>query len=207
MTSATARDQRVGVPRLEAGEDSEQGHVRDDSRKDLRVLDLPGHHGLRHAVVLENLDTLAEVAERDRVVARVRITGRLLQFRKRFFLDGDDGDVVAEAARPLEREKRKPAVAGDDAYAGQVGYRAASKGRRTCPPKRQRLRVYQTVRSEGMRRTLRGILVAGGDVRSRRLRQRGRERDAADGAADSDALPIRSPETSTSTAPRRTPSR
>ena len=51
--------------------------------------------------------------------ARARVPRRLLQFRKRLLLDGNDGDVVAKAARTLEREKRKFAVAGDDANAGQ----------------------------------------------------------------------------------------
>ena len=42
-------------------------------------------------------------------------TGRPFEFRKGLFLHGDDGDVVTEAACPLEREKREPAVAGDKA--------------------------------------------------------------------------------------------
>ena len=56
-------DQRVGVSRLEAGEYRQKGQVGDDAGKDLRVLDLPGHQGARDPVGLENLDTLAQVAE------------------------------------------------------------------------------------------------------------------------------------------------
>ena len=41
-----------------------------------------------------------------------------LQLGKGFLLDGDDGDVVAETAGALQREEGKPAVAGDEAYAG-----------------------------------------------------------------------------------------
>ena len=50
---------------------------------------------------------------------RARVPRRLLQFRKRLLLDRDDRHVVTEAARTLEREKRKSAVAGNDANAGQ----------------------------------------------------------------------------------------
>ena len=42
-----------------------------------------------------------------------RPRGRGLEVRKGFFLDGDDGDVVAGAAGGVEHQERKPAVARD----------------------------------------------------------------------------------------------
>jgi hypothetical protein len=41
------------------------------------------------------------------------VSGRGFELRKRLLLDGDNGDVVPEAARPLEGEEGKPAIAGD----------------------------------------------------------------------------------------------
>ena len=41
--------------------------------------------------------------------------GRVCQVGKRFFLDSDDGDVVAGAARRIEHKKREPAVPRDQA--------------------------------------------------------------------------------------------
>src|SRR6476660_8461431 len=38
---------------------------------------------------------------------------RAFELGKGLFLPGDDGDVVTEAAGSLERQKRKPAVAGN----------------------------------------------------------------------------------------------
>ena len=43
--------------------------------------------------------------------------GQRFDFRRGFLLDGDDGDVVAEAPRAFEREQREAAVAGDEAVA------------------------------------------------------------------------------------------
>ena len=42
----------------------------------------------------------------------------MLQLRERLFFDRDDGDVVSEAASALQRQEGKPAVAGDETYAG-----------------------------------------------------------------------------------------
>ena len=57
---------------------------------------------------------LPELSERDPVQRRRRRPGRQVgEIGKRFFLDGDDGDVVARAARGVEDEKGKTAVAGD----------------------------------------------------------------------------------------------
>jgi hypothetical protein len=40
---------------------------------------------------------------------------RLCQLAEGFFTGGDDGDLVAFGARGIEHEKRKPAVAGNEA--------------------------------------------------------------------------------------------
>ena len=85
------------------------------------MLDLPGHDRLRDAGRLQHLDAPAQLAERHPVEVSVRVAGSLLQLGKRFLLDGDDRDVVAEGARALEDEKREPAVAGDEANPAHSG--------------------------------------------------------------------------------------
>ena len=60
-------------------------------------------------------DTLAELTKGDPVNARTRVRGRIVQIRKGFFLDRDDGDVVAHRPRRIEHEERKSPVAGDEA--------------------------------------------------------------------------------------------
>ena len=53
----------------------------------------------------QNLDALAELPERDPVEVRAGVARRRLELGERLFLDGDDGDVVAEARwRPAARE-------------------------------------------------------------------------------------------------------
>ena len=79
------------------------------------VLDLPGHHRLGHAGGFQNLDALAQLAERYPVKVGVRISRGRLEIGKGFFLDRHDGHVVPEAASPLQRQKGKPAVAGNEA--------------------------------------------------------------------------------------------
>ena len=121
MTSATAEISASVLRALSRVRTREQRQVGHDAREDLDVLDLPGHHRLRDAGRLENLDAPAEVPERHPVEVRLRLAGRRLQLRKRFLLHRDDGDVVAEGARALEGEKRESAVAGDEANPAHSG--------------------------------------------------------------------------------------
>jgi hypothetical protein len=46
------------------------------------------------------------------------LTGSLLEFGERLLLDGDDNDVVAEAARALQGKEGEPAVPRDDSNGG-----------------------------------------------------------------------------------------
>jgi hypothetical protein len=84
------------------------------------VLDLPGHDRLPRPGRLQYLDTLTQVAEGHPGQVRPGIAGRLLELGKRLLLHGYDSDVVAEAARPLEHEEGKPAVAGNQTDAGHL---------------------------------------------------------------------------------------
>ena len=77
---------------------------------------------------LQYLDTLTQVAEGDPGKVCPRIAGRLFELRKRLLLHGDDGDVVTEAARPLEHEEGKPAVAGNQTNAGHWKSKSLSLG-------------------------------------------------------------------------------
>ena len=107
-------DQRVGVHALEPAQQRQRGQVGHEAAEDLDVLDLPRHHRLGDVGVLENLEEGAELAERDPVHGgRRRPRGGLFELLRRFFLDGDDGDVVAHRARGVEHQERKPPVAGD----------------------------------------------------------------------------------------------
>ena len=47
-----------------------------------------------------------------------RLARREFQLRERLFFDRHHGDVVSKAASALQREEGKPAVAGDETYAG-----------------------------------------------------------------------------------------
>ena len=50
-----------------------------------------------------------------------------LECRERLALDGDDGDVVAELARRAQDQKRKRAVAGDQADRARGAYSASDQ--------------------------------------------------------------------------------
>ena len=81
------------------------------------MADLAGHDRLGHAGRLEQLDALAQLAERHPVQRRAGLPGGLLQVGEGLLLDGDDGDLVTEITGALQCEKRKLAVAGDEADA------------------------------------------------------------------------------------------
>ena len=99
------------LSRISTPSERQVGH---DVGEQLGVLDLPGHHRLRHAGVLQQADQLAELPERDPVQrGRGRPRRDVGEIGKGFFLEGDDGHVVAGAARGVEDEEREAAVAGD----------------------------------------------------------------------------------------------
>ena len=75
---------------------------------------------------LQDLDALAQLAERDPVQVGAGLARRLLEIGERLLLDRDDGDVVAEAAGALQHEEGKPAVAGDEADACHCEARSLS---------------------------------------------------------------------------------
>ena len=111
-------DQRVGVARLEPRQHRQQRQVGNDAGEDLDVLDLPGHDGPRHAGRLQDLDALAELAERDPVQVGAGAS------RAACSSSGNASSLTATTvtswprlAGALQREKRKPAVAGDEADA------------------------------------------------------------------------------------------
>ena len=82
--------------------------------KQLAVLDLPGHERLRHPGPPEDGDALAELPQRHPVhLRRSPAGGQLVDFWTGLFSDGDDGHVVAQAARRFERQEGKLAVACD----------------------------------------------------------------------------------------------
>src|ERR1035437_7094878 len=112
-----AADQAIGVLCRERGEQLEQTPVGGDGGKDFGVLHLAAHHDLGDAVLLADVDHLAELAEGDPVAAR-RQGFHLLGG---FFLDGDDGDVIPELPGAFEGEQREAAVAGDQSVAGCRG--------------------------------------------------------------------------------------
>ena len=101
--------------RPEPHENRKKRHVGHDVGEEFRVLHLPRHDGLRHTGALQQADAFAELSQRHPVHGRRRGPRRRgRQFGKSLFLNGHHGDVVAEAARRVEHEKRKPAVAGDE---------------------------------------------------------------------------------------------
>ena len=76
------------------------------------MLDLARHDCLRHAGRLQQADALPELADRNPMEGGRRRSGRDVgEVGKRFFLQRDDGDVVAGAARGVEHQKREPTVA------------------------------------------------------------------------------------------------
>ncbi len=57
--------------------------------------------------------SLLSCAERDPVAAR----RQRFHVGRGFFLDGDDGDVVPQAARAFQRQQGEAAVSGDETVA------------------------------------------------------------------------------------------
>ena len=108
------RNQCIGIPRPEPCEHRQQDAIRHDAGEDLHVLHLAGHHGLRDPGRFENLDARAELTERNPVKVGPRLSRRCLEIDECLFLDRHNCDVVAEAASPLQHEKRKSAVPGNE---------------------------------------------------------------------------------------------
>ncbi len=104
-----ASDERVRVLLRKRGEQLDEAPVRQDRRKDLRVHDLAGHHDFGDALLLEDIDQLSELPERDPVAAR----GQRFHFLRGFLFDRDDHDFVPQLARGFEREDGEASVAGD----------------------------------------------------------------------------------------------
>ena len=90
---------------------------------------------------LQDLDALAELAERHPVEVRARLARRRLEIGKRLLLDGHDGDVVAEAAGALQHQKGKPAVAGNETDSAHAARRQAALERRADRRTRASVRV------------------------------------------------------------------
>ena len=101
------------------------------------MLHLAGHHRLGDAGLLQQADARAQLPERDPVDRRApALRGRVVQLGERFFLDRDDGDVVALRARGVEDEERKPAVAGDETeLIAVMAYLVRSTSRFLGPPR------------------------------------------------------------------------
>ena len=107
----------IGVPGAEACEHGQQCQVGDDAREDLRVLDLPCHHRLRHAGAAQHRNALPQLPQREPVKVGAVAAGRVFELAKRLFLDGDDRHLVPHRTRRVEHEKRESAVAGDESDA------------------------------------------------------------------------------------------
>ena len=83
--------------------------------KILTCLTWPAITAVRDAGVLQDLEERAEMADRHPMqVGLRRAGGRGLEVFRRFFLDADDGDVVAERSRGIEHEEREPPIARND---------------------------------------------------------------------------------------------
>src|ERR1035437_4326322 len=108
-----AADQAIGILCREGGEQLKQTPVGGDGGEDFGMLHLAAHHDLGDAILLADLDHLAELAEGDPVAAR----GERLHFLGSFFLDGDDRDREPKLACAFQREQREAAVAGDQSVA------------------------------------------------------------------------------------------
>ena len=101
-------DQAVGVPKRQLHEQRQELQIGHDAAgENLRVLHLPGHHRVAHAGILQQRDALSQLAERDPVDGRARLRGGVVEVGERFFLGGDDGDVVPHRAGGVEHQKRK----------------------------------------------------------------------------------------------------
>ncbi len=131
-TSATRRDERVGVlapcSRVRTDSSVRSGH---DAAEQLHVLDLPGHHRLRDAGVLQNVlmhlpSWPSEIQWRSAAeLARASV----FELRKRLVLDRDDGDVVAErrAARSTRKGNRPLPAIRPMRRSDRVGRRAPTR--------------------------------------------------------------------------------
>ena len=93
-------DQGVRVSRGEAGKQLHHFEVRQDPAEDLLVLDLTGHDRAVDTFGLEGFDEFSKLAERQPVHG-LRV---LLNFRKRFFLDGGNDDVEALGACGVQHQ-------------------------------------------------------------------------------------------------------
>ncbi len=83
--------------------------VRPNRAENLVVLYLPGHHGVLHALLVQQIDPASQLPKAD----PVKSFRRLLQRRRGFFANRDHRHLDAAAARSLQHEKRKIAVARD----------------------------------------------------------------------------------------------
>ena len=104
-------DQRIGILMCQAGQHLDQPPIGPDRRKDLRMFHLPGHHDLRNAFAVADLDQSAQFAKRNPVTT----AGSAFDIGRCFFLDRDGNGFVALFARGLEGDHGKAPVAGDDA--------------------------------------------------------------------------------------------
>ena len=105
------------------------------------------------------------------------VAGRPFELGKRLLLHGDDGDVVTEAARALEHEEGKPAVAGNQTDAGHWKSKRLIRIGQPGPTAKSIIGLGE----EMLRRIACGILLcaigrAGGLLRRRRPRARHRHR-------------------------------
>ena len=130
-------DQRIRIFRRQRKQQFREPPVRPDGAEDLVVLHLPGHHGVLHSFLMQQFDPAAELAQAD----PVETLGRALQRRRSLFTNGDHGHFDAPAARTFQDEKRKIAVAGDQAPGPRRvlcrrGHRAPISSSRVRPPTR-----------------------------------------------------------------------
>ena len=117
ITSATAAMSASVFVDRERASARQQRQVGHDAGEDLRVLDLPGHHGVgRRRRPAGSARHVPELAERDPVdggAAAPRAAAS--RSGDGLFLDGDDVTSWPSAARGVEHEEREAAVAGDQA--------------------------------------------------------------------------------------------
>ena len=85
-------------------------------RENLLVLHLPGHHGLLHAFFVKGLDQPRQLAQRKPVDGDAAVAPRaLVDLRVGLFADGRDHHGEPLRPRRIQQQKRKAAVAGDQA--------------------------------------------------------------------------------------------